>query len=150
MHAHFTCHRKVGGLNAIHKKLDRVMCDNNWRMNFPEAVVEVLQRAHSNHHSLLLRCRGDRLFKFIDAWCTHEDYKHVVSNAWNRYVVDILTSLDSMKKDSIIFNKEVFGSIFRRKKELQFRITGLEKYLKTVDSVRDWILFHIYFFNNIS
>ncbi|RZC08456.1 Exocyst complex component EXO70E2 [Glycine soja] len=134
VHAHFTCHRKVGGLNAIHKKLDRVMCDNNWRMNFPEAVIEVLQRAHSNHHSLLLRCRGDRLFKFIDAWCTHEDYKHVVSNAWNRYVVDILTSLDSMKKDSIIFNKEVFGSIFRRKKELQFRITGLEKYLKTVDS----------------
>ena len=54
MHAHFTCHRKVGGLNAIHKKLDRVMCDNNWRMNFPEAVIEVLQRAHSNHHSLWL------------------------------------------------------------------------------------------------
>ena len=59
-----------------------------------------------------LQTRGERPFRLIAAWCTHDDYKHMVHNAWNRYANDVLTSLDNVKEETLVFNKEVLESIF--------------------------------------
>ena len=53
-----------------------------------------------------------------------EEFKNVVQNAWGRNRDDVITSLGLVKNDSLIFNKDVFGSIFQRNKELQARIRG--------------------------
>ncbi|KAG5019931.1 hypothetical protein JHK87_015786 [Glycine soja] len=122
-----------------------------WRMSIYEPVY--IQEARGQLGGIWVLRRNDSPYSFT----TYDVHPQCISvliefrrQSWLCLGVYASPRADSMKKDSIIFNKEVFGSIFRRKKELQFRITGLEKYLKTVDSVRDWILFHIYFFNNIS
>ncbi|XP_020237468.1 uncharacterized protein LOC109816765 [Cajanus cajan] len=49
MGAKFTWHRRRNGL-SLHKRLDRAVCDILWRTKFPEAVVEVLPRGHSDHN----------------------------------------------------------------------------------------------------
>nr|KYP34048.1 hypothetical protein KK1_045029 [Cajanus cajan] len=36
----------------------------------------------------------------------------------------------------------MFDNIFVRKRELQARIQGLERYLEHIDSVRSWALYH--------
>ena len=36
----------------------------------------------------------------------------MVHNAWNRYANDVLTSLDNVKEETLVFNKEVLESIF--------------------------------------
>nr|KYP54501.1 Transposon TX1 uncharacterized [Cajanus cajan] len=147
MGAKFTWHRRRNGL-SLHKRLDRAVCDILFRTKFPEAVVEVLPRGHSDHNPLLLRCggfpqpRGDLPFRFKAAWCTHAAYCKVVHDAWNCHSGNVLNALNQVRMASITFNQEVFGNIFVRKRELQARIRGLERYLERIDSVRSWALYH--------
>ena len=61
------------------------------------------------------KARGPKPFRFEAAWVLHEDYHHVVTRAWNKEVNGVVDGLRRVKDDSIIFNKEVFGNIFRRK-----------------------------------
>lgn len=46
-----------------------------------------------------------------------------------------MLSLDMVKEDAIVFNKEVFGDIFRRKQLLEARIAGIQRTLEMVDSL---------------
>ncbi|XP_020237132.1 uncharacterized protein LOC109816499 [Cajanus cajan] len=87
----FTWHRKQNGMIQIHKQLDRGLSDMQWILDFPNVVIEVLPRGHSDHNPLLLRCGGflppvkNRPFRFEAAWCTHREYKMVVANAWHHH-----------------------------------------------------------------
>ena len=46
----------------------------------------------------------------------------------------VMDGLRRVKDDSITFNKEVFGNIFRRKRLLEARLAGVQKQLETFDS----------------
>lgn len=89
----FTWQRKCRGGMLVSRRLDRGLGDHNWRLKFPEGVVEHLMKRHSDHNPLLLWCylreqwRGACPFRFQAAWCVHEGYKNVVRNAWERGVV---------------------------------------------------------------
>lgn len=78
----FTWHCKRQGQRYMAKKLDRAMANLEWRMAFPEATTEVLNRHHSDHNPLFMRCgppqsRGTCPFRFEAAWLTHLDYPMV-------------------------------------------------------------------------
>ncbi|KAL4305780.1 hypothetical protein AHAS_Ahas16G0112500 [Arachis hypogaea] len=47
------------GQERVYKRLDRALCNSEWRTNFPNAFVEVLPRIQSDHHPLLLHTRPD-------------------------------------------------------------------------------------------
>lgn len=137
----YTWYRKEGGLHKIAKRLDRALGDSDWRRLFPEAYVENLARCYSDHRPLLLRRSGfvpnrqARPFRFQDAWLTHEDFDNIVKTAWDRNHADITTRLNKVRKEALVFNDEVFGNIFRRKKDLEFQICKIQKRLEVVDSV---------------
>lgn len=136
----FTWQRSRHGQPTILKKLDRVVADMGWRLRFPEAFVEVLPRIYSDHNPLFLRCtglpapRGQRPFWFEAAWVAHDDFHGVVGNAWRRDSPNVVNSLDGVRIDSLIFNKEVFGDIFRRKRLLEARIAGIQRSLEELHS----------------
>lgn len=50
------------------------------------------------------------------AW-NFREYSGVVEEPWKYHVGKLLEALQKVKEDSIKFNKEVFGNIFRRKKQ---------------------------------
>ncbi|GAU41508.1 hypothetical protein TSUD_302460 [Trifolium subterraneum] len=118
----------------------------NWRLAFPEAFVEVLCRFHSDHNPLFLRfgglpiTRGPRPFRFEAAWIDHKDYSTLVERAWNSSNHNIVTALNTVKHDSINFNHEVFGNIFRRKRHIESRLKGVQSYLERVDSLSHVLL----------
>ena len=138
----FTWQRRNKGQCTILKRLDRAVADVGWRLLYPEAFVEVLPRIYSDHNPLFLRCeglpspRGQRPFRFEAAWVSHDDYQGVMWNAWRRGSPDVVNSLDRVRTDSLIFNREVFGDIFRRKRLLEARIARIQKSLEEVDSAR--------------
>ena len=140
----FTWHRNNNGIRTISKKLDRSIANVDWRMAFPEASVEVLCRLHSDHNPLLLRfgglplARGPRPFRFEAAWIDHHEYADLVKNSW--HLPNITASLAKVQENSIIFNKEVFGNIFQRKKHIENRLKGVQNYLERVDSIRHSLL----------
>lgn len=124
--------RCVGGGRLISRRLDRGIGDLPWRLSFPEASIEHLTRKHLDHNPFLLRCytnvaaNRDRPFRFQAAWCSHEDYIGVVQEAWGgEDTTSVVQSLHQVRDKSIIFNKEVFGNIFAKKKELEARLRGI-------------------------
>lgn len=125
----FTWFRHRNQRIILSKRLDRGLGDVDWRLAFPDASVEVLHRAHSDHCPLLLHCggqnhrtNGPKPFRFIAAWVDHPMYQSIVQGAWQRGTNDIQAKLDQIRKDSEVFNKETFGDILRRKHWVEGRL----------------------------
>lgn len=106
----FTWKRPCRGGRMVSRRLDRCVCDHEWRMRFQEATVEHLVKRQSDHNPLLLRGshlvsnKEGRPLRFQAAWCTHEDYSQVVKLAWNKCQGNVMAALNEVK-DSIVFNK---------------------------------------------
>lgn len=136
----FTWHRKQG-YKLMAKKLDRGLANLQWRLKFPNAFIEVLCRLHSDHNPLLLRLgglpqmRGPKPFRFEAAWIVHNDYQEVMQAAWDRRRGNPLEALGHVREQSIIFNRDVFGSIFKRKRTIEAHLKGIQKTLERVDSL---------------
>jgi len=67
------------------------------------------------------------------AW-NFREYSGVVEEPWKYHVGKLLEALQKVKEDSIKFNKEVFGNIFRRKKQQSLDSKEFKENLKL------WIL----------
>lgn len=138
----FTWHHKCRGNTYVAKRLDRGLADMSWQWVFPDAYVEVLNRVHSDHNPLLLRCggvpqpRGPCPFQFEAAWIDHDDYQGLVEDASNRGEGSPIQGHKQVQEASITFNREVFDNIFKRKRILENRLRGVQRSLESVDSVR--------------
>lgn len=136
----FTWHR-THGCKHMAKKLNRALANIQWRLSFPEAFVEVLCRLHSDHNPLLLKLggtpqpRGPKQFRFEAAWAMHEDYQGIVQTAWEQKRGKPLEALDQVRIQSLIFSKDVFDDIFRRKRNIEAWLKGIQKTLERVDSL---------------
>jgi hypothetical protein len=84
--------------------------------------------------------RGPRPFRLEAAWIDHQDYANLVSQSRNSSNHNTITALKNVKENSIIFNHEVFGNIFKRKKHMESRLKGIQSYLERVDSLRHTLL----------
>jgi hypothetical protein len=58
----------------------------------------------------------------------------LVHNSWNSSNHNTVTALKTVREKSILFNKDVFGNIFQRKKHVENRLKGVQSYLERVDS----------------
>ena len=63
----------------------------------------------------------------------HSEYEAVAHNVWLPKG-DAISKLIKVREDSIIFNKEVFRNIFKKKRTLENRIIGAREKLEKVDS----------------
>jgi hypothetical protein len=81
----------------------------------------------------LYRVSEDRPFQFQAAWFTHSEYPALVKNNCARDRSNIVHCLQNVAQDTTIFNKEVFGNIFARKKELEARLRGIQRALEDID-----------------
>ncbi|XP_015970877.1 uncharacterized protein LOC107494332 [Arachis duranensis] len=67
--------------DRVFERLDRGLCNSDWRIQFPEAYVMCLTRTHSDHHPLLIKCNGDitvnrnRPYRFETFWMQHQVFK---------------------------------------------------------------------------
>ncbi|MCH80273.1 RNA-directed DNA polymerase (Reverse transcriptase) [Trifolium medium] len=136
----FTWQGHCRGGKMVHRRLDRGFGNYDWRLKFPEATVEHLVRKHSDHNPIFLRCsnamvcREGRPFRFQAAWFTHNAYPNLVKNIWARDRSNIVQCLQNVAHESTIFNREVFGNIFARKKEVEARLRGIQRALENIDS----------------
>lgn len=65
----------------------------------------------------------------------HEDYQGVVQSAWEEKRGNPLAALEQVKISSQIFNRDIFGNIFKRKRNIETRMRGIQRTLERVDSV---------------
>lgn len=77
------------GHSSVSERLDWLLCNDSWRLAFPDAFVKVLARVRFlDHHPLLLSINsniGERRptnFIFESAWLTHTDFDNAVKRCW--------------------------------------------------------------------
>lgn len=113
-------------------RLDRALCDMEWRDRFKGATVKHIVMISSDHAPLLITTDEEttrqrkKFFKFQAQWLSHEDFEDVIKKHWMKNVPVI----DNVKKvvDALTqWNKVVFGNIHHRKKILLARIEGIQK-----------------------
>ncbi|XP_073273366.1 uncharacterized protein [Primulina huaijiensis] len=115
-------------------RLDRGLCNLEWKEMFPEANVIHQPIIQSDHSSLLIKlfdrkqlgCKWG--YRFQVAWLTHENFPDVITEEW-----DIKEPLEDniVKMANVlpIWNKTTFGDIHRNKRRLIARIEGIQRSL---------------------
>ena len=130
----------IGTYDRLFEKLDRALCNREWRVKFPEASVKTLPRISCDHHPILINIKGNlvkktnRPFGFEAAWLTHEKFSEFMKAAW-REDLNAVAALSGLTPLLVEWNKEVFGNLKRRKKELLARINGIQKSLEEKQSL---------------
>lgn len=114
----FTCTN-----NTVKESLVRCLCNDNWRLLFPEAKVLHLSRMSSDHCPLLTRlfphCSLPRInppFRFHTMWMQHEAYADLFNATWNSTAGDLLSKFHTLADTLKDWNKTIFGNIFFSKK----------------------------------
>ncbi|XP_019166949.1 PREDICTED: uncharacterized protein LOC109162719 [Ipomoea nil] len=87
----FTWEKRKGTPNWIEERLDKVLANQSWRENVPDASVQNILTRQSDHSALFLgilnlreRTGGlKRGFRFEMAWLHDEGCRDVVEKAWN-------------------------------------------------------------------
>jgi len=116
-------------------RLDRALCNIEWRLKFPNGAVRHLLQACSDHSPLLISTRGFprteralRPFRFQAAWLSHEQFDKVVEENWRTHA-PLMPKLSQLASNLSTWNKDVFGNLFKRKRTLWARIEGIQRRL---------------------
>ncbi|XP_058751892.1 uncharacterized protein LOC131624996 [Vicia villosa] len=128
------------GGQDIYEKLDRVMSNDLWRLNFPDVFVKVLVRvAFSDHHPVLINLKEDYVcprihdFKFESAWMMHETYQDMLKGCWqkddnlNQNLSNIVNGIKQWKF-------ETFDQVHRGKRSVTNRLNGVQRSLQINDN----------------
>ncbi|XP_031095268.1 uncharacterized protein LOC115999567 [Ipomoea triloba] len=132
--AKFTWMRGINSSTFKGARLDRALCNTQWRINYPEAIVNHLPMANSDHSPLVItttprsKAGGPARFRFNMAWSMHKDFLNCIRNAWipDR---ELEVNKTSVAKALTAWNTNTFGNVFQRKKQLLARIRGIQKSL---------------------
>ncbi|XP_023917015.1 uncharacterized protein LOC112028551 [Quercus suber] len=129
----WTNKRELG--NLIQCRLDRCWVNPGWKEFYPEANVTHLARVNSDHCPLLLNLNpslystSDRPFRFQSFWLSHSDFPTVVRDAWAEREGNLSEAINNFKDKAQRWNREVFGNIFIRKKNVLARLLGTQRAL---------------------
>lgn len=122
----------MGFANRLYKKLDRALCNIQWRHEFTEAFVRVGTRIKSDHHPLLIdlalspRPHSQRPFRFEAAWLKHTKFKEFLNQNWDPHS-PLHLELRELQPKVLNWNATVFQHIRHRKNALLRRLNGIER-----------------------
>jgi hypothetical protein len=119
--AEFTWNNGRGGSRHTERRLDRVVCNQQWIDLCCVSSVSTLTKIRSDHFPLLLDFKFSNTtfasqFKFLKMWSLHPSCREVVSDSWNSVVVGcpmfvLSEKLKSLKAKLKTWNKDCFGNV---------------------------------------
>ncbi|KAF7825274.1 ribonuclease H [Senna tora] len=80
---------KRQGQAKLYKRLDRTLCNQNWRNFFRDASPKCLARINSDHHPLLVLTEEygtsaqNRPFRFENYWMNHDKFADIGKDEWD-------------------------------------------------------------------
>lgn len=116
-------------------RLDRGLCDSEWRRLFPVATIKHLPHGYSDHCPLLLQLQatkevglGTRPFSFQAAWMLHSNFYGWLEREWD-WEGCLSTALRNLSSKLVAWNRDTSGNIFRRKKRNLLWLAGVQRAL---------------------
>ena len=116
-------------------RLDRALCNTEWRMKFQEGAVRHLIQAGSDHAPLLISTGGfarlppfKKPFRFQIAWTTHHQFGQFIQDKWHHHS-PLVANLRDLASALNRWNQKIFGNLFRRKHQLWAHLEGIQRRL---------------------
>lgn len=120
-------------IKHIFERLDRALCNDQWRITFPNVGVRVLPHVEfSDVHPILISLNSmslfpfKRRFRFECAQISHASYRQFMEEQW-RNDVDLIHNVVNMEHQFTEWKYNVLGSINVRKKNLLAKIGGIQR-----------------------
>ena len=112
-------------------KLDRVLINNEFLDEFPNAVTKVLSNFKSDHNSLLVtienpveRPKREAPFRFVASWLLHEGFNQFMDGVWSN-TSSWFDNLHLFTEKIKTWRVEVYGHLGRRKGRILQRLEGI-------------------------
>ncbi|KAL8139773.1 hypothetical protein V2J09_005794 [Rumex salicifolius] len=133
----FTWNRGSNPATRTSARLNRGLCNLQWRSLFPQASIRHLATNQSDHSPLLLSfngfgdiCTPKRPFRFQAAWMLHLEFQEFLVTHWDNDM-PLSTALSNLETNLDSWNKMVFGNLFLQKERLWRRIEGVQHRMAT-------------------
>lgn len=136
----FTWSNGQGVDTFIRERIDRGVCNDVFRSNFPLALVIHNEMLYSDHCLLIIDFfhkirKGPNRFRFESYWVGHEDYLEAVNRGWNDRdtvlssdpIADIVCRLKKCEDVLKAWGRLNFPNNKRMIEELKGRIAGLKQ-----------------------
>lgn len=125
----FTWVNKREASKFVMKRLDRAICNKEWRILFPEAFVRHLVRRNSDHNPLLISLSSDKIhssnlkpFRFEAMWLKHNQFDTFIQHEWVNAAGEAHDKLNILSPVFLQWNKDVFGQLTHRKRNILARL----------------------------
>lgn len=120
---------------SLMERLDQMLINSEWRLRFQLVVVHHLPPLKSDHRPLLVKFQREpqpnrfrRPFRFNAGWLSHEDFPSFLAKNWDQGE-DWSGKMQHLQESLRKWNVDVFGNIFKKKKELLRRLRGIDRSL---------------------
>ncbi|XP_021611709.1 uncharacterized protein LOC110614474 [Manihot esculenta] len=128
----FTWSRSDGRDGIKMARLDRGVCTTAW-WRFAEARIVHPPKFHSDHCPIILSLGEQPLpngnfFRCQAAWFAHPDFVDSVRTIWN-HSNELWSNIESLQQGLMKWNREEFGNIFAKKRQVLRRIEGVQRAL---------------------
>lgn len=117
--------KRRNGLTKTLVRLDRALANLEWHVMFPNACVRNLPRTSLDHSPVLValegmsaNCNFNKPFRLSAGCFKHPNFSSVVEESWNLNL-DLPSNISYFTAKAKLRNKEVYGNIFDKKKELK-------------------------------
>lgn len=134
--SHFTWVRNRSNPLSLKSRLDRAVCNQEFRLLYPDGLITHLPRTTSDHSPILLSTFNTKApdkalkpFKFQAMWMQHEGFVNFINQSWPKDNSCIISKASNMTSKMQIWNKEVFGNLFWKKRNIMARLKGIQKSL---------------------
>jgi len=125
-----------GGSRHTERRLDRVICNQQWLDMCNSLNVTTLTKLKSDHFPILLHFENSQTtfksqFKFLNMCTLHENCKHVIQDSWNTNVIGcpmfiLNQKLKILKQNLKIWNKNVFSNVHMLVKNAKQKLDDIQ------------------------
>ena len=127
----FTWHQGL-----VFERIDRAVGNEAWKDVFPDTHVFHRPKVCSDHRPILIQTWSSfcettyvRQFRFMAPWISHTSWDSFIRNNWDQNL-PFGEAITKLIEKVVVWNKEVFGNIFQRKRKILARLGVFRKLLK--------------------
>ena len=121
----------------VFERIDRAVGNTTWQDTYPGTCILHLPKINSDHRPIFIQpwvsTNGPhqvRQFRFMAPWILHAEWDSFVRNNWD-HNVPLGDAIAKFTEKVTIWNREVFGNIFQRKRIILARLGGIQKAFET-------------------